>query len=37
MMDIEDQKKTYDGFIKISVRSTLAIIFVMLLLAIFVA
>jgi hypothetical protein len=36
-MDIEDQKSTYDGFIKITVRSTVAIVVVMLLLAAFVA
>jgi len=36
-MDIEEQKGTYDGFIKYTVRSTVAIIVVMALLAIFVA
>lgn len=37
MMDIDEQKKTYDGFIKVSVRSTAAIIVVMIFLAAFVA
>lgn len=36
-MDIEDQKKTYEGFIKISVRSTIAVVLVMAFLAAFVA
>lgn len=36
-MDIEDQKKTYDGFLKITTWSTAAIVVVMLLLAAFVA
>ncbi|MEX0298196.1 MAG: aa3-type cytochrome c oxidase subunit IV [Kordiimonas sp.] len=37
MMEIDEQKKTYDGFIKISVRSTIAIVLVMAFLAAFVA
>jgi len=36
-MDIDDQKQTYDGFIKVSVKATAAIIVVMVLLAAFVA
>lgn len=36
-MEIDDQKSTYEGFIKITVRSTIAIVVVMLLLAAFVA
>lgn len=36
-MEIDDQKSTYEGFIKIGVRSTVAIIVVMVLLAAFVA
>lgn len=36
-MEIEDQKQTYDGFIKWSVRSTVVIVAVMLFLAAFVA
>tara|TARA_R110002096_G_scaffold235402_2_gene425698 strand:+ start:85 stop:195 length:111 start_codon:yes stop_codon:yes gene_type:complete len=36
-MDIEDQKSTYDGFIKISVRATVVVVVVMALLAMFVA
>ncbi|MBL4789334.1 MAG: aa3-type cytochrome c oxidase subunit IV [Kordiimonadaceae bacterium] len=36
-MEIEDQKSTYDGFIKYTVRMTLGIIAVMLFLAAFVA
>lgn len=37
MQDIEEQKATFDGFIKYSVRSTIAIVVVMVLLAAFVA
>ncbi len=36
-MEIDDQKKTYDGFIKVTVYSTVAIIGVLALLAAFVA
>ena len=36
-MEIEDQKQTYEGFIKIAVRSTVAIVIVMAFLAAFVA
>ncbi|MBL4838848.1 MAG: aa3-type cytochrome c oxidase subunit IV [Kordiimonadaceae bacterium] len=36
-MDIEDQKDTYAGFIKVSIRATIAVIVVMALLAAFVA
>lgn len=36
-MDIKEQKSTYDGFIKVSVRSTIAIVAVMVFLAMFVA
>ena len=36
-MEIDDQKKTYDGFIKVTIKSTAIIIVVMLLLAAFVA
>jgi len=36
-MEIDGQKSTYDGFVKIGTRATVAIIVVMLLLAAFVA
>ncbi|NVJ97602.1 MAG: aa3-type cytochrome c oxidase subunit IV [Alphaproteobacteria bacterium] len=36
-MDTQEQVKTYDGFIKATVRSTIAIVIVMALLAAFVA
>ncbi|MBV1900684.1 MAG: aa3-type cytochrome c oxidase subunit IV [Kordiimonadaceae bacterium] len=36
-MDIEDQKKTYDGFIEVSIRATIIVIAVMAFLAAFVA
>ena len=36
-MEIEDQKKTYEGFIKVSVRSTIVVVVVMLFLAAFIA
>jgi len=36
-MDIKDQQETYAGFINISVKATIAIILVMVLLAAFVA
>lgn len=36
-MDVQEQAKTYDGFIKATVRSTVAIVVVMALLAAFVA
>ncbi len=36
-MEIKDQKKTFDGFIKISIRSTIVVILVMAFLAAFVA
>lgn len=36
-MEIEDQKTTFDGFVKYAVRSTVAIVIVMALMAIFVA
>jgi len=36
-MDIKEQERTFDGFMKYSVRSTVAIIVVLALLAAFVA
>lgn len=36
-MEIEDQKTTFDGFVKYTVRSVIAIVVVMALMAIFVA
>jgi len=36
-MEIEDQKTTFDGFVKYTVRSVIAIVIVMGLMAIFVA
>lgn len=36
-MDIKEQERTFDGFMKYSVRSTVAIIIVLALLAAFVA
>lgn len=36
-MEIEDQKTTFDGFVRYTVRSVIAIIVVMVLLAMFVA
>ena len=37
MMDIQEQKRTYDGFMKATVRSTVAIVVVLALLALWVA
>lgn len=36
-MEIEDQKTTFDGFVKYTVRSVIAIVVVMALMAIFIA
>lgn len=36
-MEIEDQKNTFDGFVKYTVRSVIAIIVVMALMGIFLA
>ena len=36
-MDIQEQERTFDGFMKYGARATLSIIFVMVLLAAFVA
>ncbi|TNE63032.1 MAG: aa3-type cytochrome c oxidase subunit IV [Alphaproteobacteria bacterium] len=37
MMEIQDQERTYEGFIKYMVRGTVAVVVVMALLAMFVA
>ncbi len=36
-MEIEDQKTTFDGFVRYTVRSVIAIVVVMALMAIFIA
>lgn len=36
-MEIEEQKTTFDGFVKYTIRSVIAIVVVMVLMAIFVA